>query len=180
MNRVTRRIVLGAGLAFSSLACTAAVGAYSPSSRRRDAPAIDALLIDETIAMPRDIAVMITANRWNFPIFGIQLDAATQARLKPVLHESRTVAGISSGATLFCVERIAWDHGFRLLARSERRGDPNQYAQDVAEFLRGTVATASTSALARTYRPSRADATLHTWVMQKKARPQLRQGPREV
>ena len=180
MNMVSRRIVLGAGVAFSSLACTAGIGAYAPTSRRRDAPAIDALLVDETIALPRDIAVLIMASRWNFPIVGIQLDAATPARLMCVLQESRTVAGISSGATLFCLERIAWDHGFRLLARSERRGDPSQYAQDVTEFLRGTPADASSSALARTYRPSRADATLHTWVMQKKPRPKLRQSLREV
>jgi hypothetical protein len=175
-----RRIVLGAGLAFASVACAAGIGADAPSSRRRETQAIDALLVDETIEMPRDIAVLITAGKWNFPVVGVQLDAAAHARLMHVLHNSRTVAGISSGATLFCLERIAWDHGLRLTARSERRGDPSQYAQDVAEFVRGAPPTASSSALARAYRPSRTDAILHTWVMQKTARPQLRQGLREV
>jgi hypothetical protein len=40
--------------------------------------------------------------------------------------------------------------------------------------------TASPLPLARAYRPSRADGTLHAWVMQKSTRPQPGQAPREV
>jgi hypothetical protein len=170
---VTRRIVLGAGMAFTSLACAAGFGAYTPTAQhRRNAQAIDALLIDEGIEMPREIAVLITASKLKFPIVAVQLDAATHARLVRVLKCSRVIAGISSGATLFCLERIAWDHGFRLTGRTQQcASDPNQQAQqDVAAFLGGTLPAANPSILVQAYRPSRADATLHAWVMQKSAR----------
>ena len=133
--------------------------------------------------MPRDIAALITGGRWRFPVVAIQLDAAAYARLMHVLDNSLVIVGISSGATLFCLERIAWDHGFRLTARSQRcAGDPSLACrQDVAAFLGGMQPhVANTSLLTRTYQPSRVDGTLHAWVMKKSARPQFRQGPREV
>jgi hypothetical protein len=182
---MTRRIVLGAGLAFASVACTAGFGGYGPTARRRrDARSIDALLIDESIEMPRQMTTFIDASRRTLPVVGIQLDAAARARLMRVLDTSHAIVGISSGATLFCLERIAWDHGFRLTGRSQRCvGDAAEDAcrQDVAAFLSGVhPAAASPSLLTRAYRPSRVDRTLHAWVMQKSARPQLRQVPREV
>ena len=172
MNMVTRRVVLGAGMAFTSLGCAAGFGVYAQTAQRRgDAQAIDALLVDESIEMPRDIAAFIAAGTWKVPIVGIQLDAAAYARLMRILDESRTVAGISSGATLFCLERIAWDHGFRLTGRTQQcASDPSQEArQDVAAFLGGAHPAASPSILTRAYRPSRADGMLHAWVMQKSA-----------
>ena len=172
---VTRRTVLGAGLAFAALACTAGFGAYVPTARRRrNAQAIDALFIDENIEMPRQLATFIKTGRRTLPVISIQLDAASQAGLKRVLGSSQAIVGLSSGATLFCLERIAWDHGFRLTGRSQRCvGDAGQDAcrQDVAAFLSGAhPPAASASLLARAYRPSRADGTLHAWVMQKSAR----------
>jgi hypothetical protein len=96
---------------------------------------------------------------------------------------SFAIVGISSGATLFCLERIGWDHGFRLTGRSRRcAGDPGGDAcrEDVAAFLSGVhPPAASTSLLARAYQPSRADGMLHTWIMQKSASPQFRQGRRD-
>jgi hypothetical protein len=180
-----RRTVLGAGLAFAAVACTAGFGAYGPTARRRrEARSIDALLIDGSIEMPRQMAALIKASRRTLPVVGIQLDAAAQVGLNRVLDKSHAIVGISSGATLFCLERIAWDHGFRLTGRSQRcAGDPGDDAcwQDVAAFLSGAHPPATSPApLARAYRPTRADGTLHAWVMQKSTRPQLHQGPREV
>lgn len=182
---VTRRTAIGAGLAFASMACTAGFGASGSASRRRPVVrSIDALLIDETIELPSALAAFLDASRRALAVVGIQLDAAGYAGLMRVLHKGHTLVGISCGATLFCVERIAWDHGFRLTRRSERCvSDPGDDAwrQDVAGFLSSALPpAASPSPLARAYRPSRADGTLHAWVMQKSASPQFRQGRREV
>jgi hypothetical protein len=124
--------------------------------------------------MPRQVAAFIQASRRTLPVVGIQLDAAAHAGLLRVLDQSRAMVGISSGATLFCLERIAWDHGFRLTGRSERRAsDPGDdtWRQDVASYLSGAhPPTAGPSPFARTYRPSRVDGTLHAWVMRKSVR----------
>jgi hypothetical protein len=98
------------------------------------------------------------------------------------LEKSQAIAGISSGATLFCLERIAWDHGFRLTGRSQRcTSDPGETClQDLAAFLGGTHPAANPPSLARAYRPSRADGLLHAWVMRKSAGPQFRQDHRDV
>jgi hypothetical protein len=170
---VTRRIVLGAGMAFMSLACTAGLGAYTPIARRRNAQVIDALFIDAGIDMPCQLATFIKASRQTLPVVSIHLDAASHAGLKQVLDNSQAIVGISSGATLFCLERIAWDHGFRLTGRSQHCvGASDQDArQDVTAFPSGAhPAAPSPSILARAYRPSRADGTLHIWVMKKSAR----------
>jgi hypothetical protein len=176
---ITRRTAVGAGLALTAVACTAGFGAYGPIARRRpEARAIDALLIDESIEISRPMAAFIKASRRMLPVVGIRLDAAALAGLRRVLDQSHAIAGISSGATLFCLERIAWDHGFRLTGRSEQcasalDGDARQ--QDVAAFLSGAYpSAASPSPFARAYRPSRADGMLHAWVMQKSANPQFR------
>jgi hypothetical protein len=182
---MTRRTVLGAGLAVTAVACTTAFGAHdSTARRRREARAIDALLIDETIEMPRQMSTFIKASRRTLPVVGIQLDAASHAGLMGVLNKSQAIVGISSGATLFCLERIAWDHGFRLTERSQRcASDPDEDTcwRDVAALLSGAhPLAASPSAVVRAYRPSRVDGTLHVWAMQKYAGPQLDHGRQEV
>ena len=181
---VTRRTAIGAGLAIAAVACSAAVGAYAPATRhRRDARSIDALLIDENIELSRSMVAFIEANRRALPVVGIELDAPGQVGLMRVLDRSQAIVGVSSGATLFCLERIAWDHGFRLTARSERcAGGPgdDECLQDVAAYLAEAQPLAvSSTPFARAYRPSRADGMLHAWLMQK-SRPQLRQSPRET
>ena len=182
---VTRRTAVGAGLAFASVACTVSFGAYGATARRpRETRSIDALFIDETIEIPRQMAALIKAGRRVSPVVGIRLDAAAQAGLARVLDNSHAIAGVSSGATLFCLERIAWDYGFRLTARSQWRASDVRSAacrQGVATFLSGAhPPAASPSPLVRAYRPSRADGTLHAWVMQKSSRPDLGQDRREA
>jgi len=182
---VTRRTVLGTGLALASMACSAAIGAEGTAShRRRESRAIDALLIDETLVMPRPLTAYAHRSARSLPVIGIQLDAAGYAAMIRVLDRSQVLVGISSGATLFCLERIAWDRGFRLAGRSERHsGEAGAHAlrQDVATYLKGEMPpAASTLRGARSYRPSRADATLHAWVLRKPARPGLPTDRREV
>ena len=180
MNKVTRRGAIGAGLAiaavaFASVASPAAFGADGPAARRRrETRAIDALLIDETIEMPRPLARIIEAGQRVAPVVGIRLDAAAHAGLMRVFANSQALVGITCGATLFCLERIGWDHGLRLTERNERRAsDPCDAAwqQCVAGYLGGAqLPAASLAPLVRTYRPSRADGTLHAWVMRKSTR----------
>jgi len=181
---VTRRTAIGAGLAFAAVACSAAVGASAPTTRhRREARSIDALLIDEGIEMSRSLAAFIEARRRALPVVGIELDAPGQVELMRVLDKSQGIVGVSSGATLFCLERIAWDHGFRLTARSQRcAGETGGDAcrEDVAAYLAGAqLPAANSTPLARAYRPSRADGMLHAWVMHKTSAP-FRQSRREI
>ncbi len=182
---MTRRTAIGAGLAFTAAACTPAFGADGPTARRRqEARAIDALLIDGTIALPRQESKFITAGRRTVPVVEIQLDAASHGGLMGLLNKSQAIVGISSGATLFCLERIAWDHGFRLTQRSQRcAGDPGEDTgwREVAALLSGAnPLVGSPSPGVRAYRPSRADGTLHLWAMLKDAGPQLDQGRQEA
>jgi hypothetical protein len=128
------------------------------------------------------MAAFVEANGQVLPVVEIQLDAPGQLGLMRVLDKSRIIVGVSSGATLFCLERIAWDHGFRLTARSERAGESGDDAclQDVAGYLAGAQPVAASSTpLVRAYRPSRADGMLHAWVMQKSSAP-FRQSRREI
>jgi hypothetical protein len=177
---MTRRTALGAGLAVAAVACTRGFGAYGPAARLGQTQPIDVLLVDETIEMPHQMAAFIEASRRKVPVLGIQLDAAAHMGLMRVLNSSRTIVGISSGATLFCLERLAWDHGFRLRGRSQwcanEPGD-EAFRQDVAALLSGASAAPLAS---RAYRPSRADAMLHAWVIHKSARPPVLQDRREV
>jgi hypothetical protein len=181
---VTRRTAVGATLAFASVASALGLSAFDPSVRcPQAARSIDALLIDGSVEMPGQIIAFINASRRAIPVVGIQLDAAAQAGLTRVLHNSRALLGISCGATLFCLERIAWDHGFRLTERNQRCYDDlgsDTCRQDMVAFLGGAHPPATPSPLARVYRPSRADGTLHAWVMQKSASHRLRAARREV
>ena len=178
---MTRRTVVSNGLALVSAACAASFGKFEATAgQSRQARSIDALLIDESIEMPAKMAAFVEVSRRTTPIVGVQLDAATYAELMRVLDKSRTIVGISSGATLFCLERLAWDHGFRLTQRVQRSAG-DACLQDVNAFLSGAHPyAASPSPLASAYRPSRADGSLHAWVMQKSAGPKIRQGRREV
>jgi hypothetical protein len=141
-------------------------------SSRRTSRSIDALLVDETVGMPRAIAAFADASRRTLPVVAIGLDATAQAGLTRLLRDSRVVAGISSGATLFCLERMAWDHGLRLAGRNQMRssalGDAS--LDDVAAFLAGANPSGAAGKLVREYRPSRADGVLHAWILRKSRR----------
>lgn len=181
---MTRRTAIGAGVAFAAVACASSFGAIGPVAyQRRRVRSIDALLIDDNIAMPRQMAAFVETNRRVLPIVGIQLDASGQAGLMRVLAKAQNIVGFSSGATLFCVERIAWDQGFRLMARSQRcASEPEAHAcrQDVFAYLCGAHNFSASPALpAGAYRPSRADGMLHSWLMLK-SRPQFVQNCRET
>jgi hypothetical protein len=183
---MTRRTVLGAGLTCTAMVCTASFGASDPTAlRRREARAVDALLIDETIEIPSQMSTFIEAGRRTLPVVGIRLDAASHAGLMRVLNESQAIVGISSGATLFCLERMARDHGFRLTERRQRcasdPGDDTCWKDMAALLIEADRRAAGHSPAVRDYRPSRTDGSLHVWAMQKHGGSQsIHIGPHEV
>lgn len=185
---VTRRTALGAGMALATVVSAGGLAAYGPIARQRgEDGSIDALLIDDSIDMPGDVGAIIKARKAPPSVVSIRLDAAAQAGLRRVLQQSQAIVGVSSGATLFCLERIAWDYGFRLTARTQRPSldlGNKAFLMDVAGFLDGAGQPATNpSALVRAYRPSRADAatgTLHAWTMQKSDGSQLHQRRKEA
>jgi hypothetical protein len=181
---MTRRSAIGSGVACALVACASSFGANAAiASQRRPPRSIDALLIDDDIALPRPMAAFVETNRRNLPVVAIQLDARGQAVLTRILDASRTLVGLSSGATLFCVERIAWDHGYRMVARRQRCAagpDADACCQDMSAYVSGAQAFAASADIsAGDYRPSRADGTLHSWLMQK-SRPQYIRNRRET
>jgi hypothetical protein len=182
---MTRRTAIGAGIAFASLTGAGGLAAFGPSMQRcRDMPSINALLVDKTVEMPRQLTALVQVRGQTVPVIGIQLDAAAHAGLRRILDSSHVIAGISSGATLFCLERIAWDHGYRLTGRSEHCAgslDDDASRQRLIAFLNGVYPSGEgLSALDRVYRPSRADGILHAWIMQKSAGRQSLQTRREI
>ena len=179
---MTRRTVLGSGMIAASIACSVGSAASAEVIGYHAAPRpIDALLVDHGVEMPRLLATFVAARARTLPIVGIRLDAVGHAALVRVLRDSHVLAGITSGATLFCVERIAWDHGYRLTARSGRCSadldgadlddadlDDGACLQEAVAFLNAAHPSGrSLSVPARHYRPSRQDGTLHAWTMQK-------------
>jgi hypothetical protein len=172
---VTRRAVIGTGAVAASLAYagSSAASAQAAGGRAAIRP-IDALLIDDGVDMPRPLADFVTARARTLPVVTIRLDAAGHSALNRVLNESHVIVGITAGATLFCVERIAWEHGYRLTARTQR-GHADFNAENgrqlVAAFLNDAHPfTASPARPAAAYRPSLNDRTLHAWAMRKDAR----------
>lgn len=182
-GHVTRRTALGAGLAALSVAGSASVSVYGHTMPGlREPHIIDAMLIDGSVTMPALVDVVIQARRQMMPVVDIQLDAAGHGALRRLLIDSRTIVGVSTGATLFCLERIAWDHGFRLTARHQQflcDLDGDACHQNVAAFLNGAHG-AATSPSPRAYRGSRADGALHAWTMRKSARSYVSQDRREA
>lgn len=169
-QHLTRREVLTGGLAVATAAAWAP--ALGLSSRGQEATPPFAvplpLLLDGTIAMPHWAVGHFQSRLSATPILHVALDADGFVALRRFLDTHTAVAGISSGATLFCLERIAWDHGFRLTHRQQQ---PVDGKGKIVEKIASRV---------RDYRPSRTDGLLHHWVMRKSGVPSLPQAPREV
>jgi hypothetical protein len=181
---ITRRSVLGAGLAFASMAYSAGLRAFAHTSSRNLGPQpSDVLLLDSDIELPDQLAVFLNGRHTKSTVIPLHLDAASHAGLMRVLNDNHAIIGISSGATLFCLERLAWDHGFRMTGRTQACvsafGDKACHG-DMKAFIDGARSSAAgTTSIAQTYRPSRADGLLHAWAMQKSAGVHPRQNRRE-
>jgi hypothetical protein len=175
---ITRRTALGIGITFASAAFASSFEAYAAPPSIHPQP-IDALLVDKSVPLPRQIAAYIDARRHMLPVVAIDLDATGYNDLMELLNKSGVIAGISSGAALFCLERLAWNHGFRLTGRSPQclsTLNAQICQQDIAAFLLAAHSPdAPHSSETCLYRPSHTDDTLHAWVMRKIASGHYRQ-----
>jgi hypothetical protein len=168
---LTRRAAVGAGLGLgATLTATGGMMAMAAAPRPAARP-IDMLLVDDGLVLPPRLAAFVAARRRTLAVGAIRLDAPGYADLSRRLNDGDCVLGLSSGATLFCVERIAWDHGFRLIGRSQRcltELADTACAQDTLAFLQGAQPfVAQPLRPAGAYRPSHDDATIHVWAMRK-------------
>lgn len=177
---ITRREVLGAGLAIASVA--GAIGLYSGAKvsaigNRTGLAKVGALLLDERLGISTALVEFLHSRRPELPFLTIRLDSLTSIELKPMLSSAQMIAGISSGATLFCLERIAWDYGYRITRRSEHEFvatvasslENDATVRVLADAIIGDRPEAFAAAIApagHAYRPSMTDGTLHAWIMQ--------------
>jgi hypothetical protein len=151
---ITRRSAITTGLAAASALWAGGLRASTLRPAGHDEWSIDALLVDQNVQMSRQADAVIAKFGRTLPVLAIRLDAAGHSDLMRTFSTSRTIAGISSGATLFCLERLAWDHGYRLIQRTQHLLGPlnDMPAQECAD-----------------YRPSHVDGALHLWVMRNRA-----------
>jgi hypothetical protein len=177
---VTRREVLGAGLAFASV--SAAIGLNSAGSVRAvkdqtGLPVVGAMVLDGRLGISAMLADLLHNRKPDLPFLTIGLDSFTSIELKPIFNSALMIAGISSGATLFCLERIAWDYRYRITRRSEHEfkataanaTDNDATVVALADAIISNKPETFAAAIApasRAYRPSMTDDTLHAWIMQ--------------
>lgn len=179
-HMVTRREVLGAALALATFS-----GAIGLNSIRRmgavkdqsGLPTLDAIMLDEGLGVSTALVDLLHNRQPEPPLLTIRLDSFASIELKHIFNSAQVIAGISSGATLFCLERIAWDYGYRITRRSEHQFNartPNALENDatvlaLADKIMSNRPESFAAALApasRAYRPSSVDDTLHAWIMQ--------------
>jgi hypothetical protein len=177
---LTRREVLGAALVFATV--SGAIGLNSACRVRavKDPtalPKVGAMVLDEDLAVSTTLVDFLRNRNPDLSFRTIGLDSFASIELKHLFNSAQMIAGISSGATLFCLERIAWDYGYRITRRSEH--EFNAKAANALENDATVVAlaekiisnkpesfAAGIAPTSRGYRPSRADDTLHVWIMQ--------------
>jgi hypothetical protein len=177
-RRVTRREVLGAGLAFASISGAIGLNSTYRVSAVKDQvvlPKVGTLVLDEGLGVSTSLVDVLHHRTPDLSFLTLGLDAVTSIELKHLFNSAQTIAGLSSGATLFCLERIAWDYGYRITRRSEHAFSANAANENDATVLAlaNKIITNKPEAFAtaiaptnRAYRPSRADDTLHAWIME--------------
>jgi hypothetical protein len=177
---VTRRKVLGAGLAITSVSGAVALYSGTELSAVKDPTGlakVGSLVLDERLGISTAWVDFLHDRKPELRVLTIGLDSFVAIELKPVLSSGHVIAGISSGATLFCLERIAWDHGYRVSRRSEHdfvatvanSPDNDATLRVLADAIisgRPDSFAAEIAPAGHAYRPSMTDDTLHAWIMQ--------------
>jgi len=177
---ITRREVLGVGLALTSISCAIGLNLACGVTAVKDhtgLPKLGAMVLDESLSVSPTLIDVLHHRKHDLSLLTIGLDAFRSIELKHLFNSGQMIAGLSSGATLFCLERIAWDHGYRMTRRSEHEfvataaSSPDSDAtvsvlaeaiiRDRPESFAAAIATGG-----HAYRPSMTDDTLHAWIMQ--------------
>lgn len=163
---VTRRSAIVGGLAAASMA----TGAGAAICRKQQSP-FQVLLFEEEVTLPDHLTAFAGLQARTMPVEVLRLDASGYAGINRILALNSSVLGISSGATLFCLERMGWDHGFRLMARSEHcvgNRDSEACRRELAAFLGAAEGPGARShPSVRSYQPRRTDGAVHVWAMRK-------------
>jgi hypothetical protein len=125
---INRRQFIEAGLAVSAVGGLAAV-APCAADERFLAPgvALRAVVFDERFAAARHFAE--AARRRGLAPYATRGDVTElwYSRLHPLWRRERAaVAGLTAYAALFCLERLAWDHGMRVIRRAALGGPGGQ------------------------------------------------------
>jgi hypothetical protein len=175
---ITRREVLGAGVALASISSVmglnSAFGAEAVNNPTA-LPKVSALVLDEGLGVSTPLLDVLHRHKRDLSFLTLGLDAFASTALKPLFSSGQMIAGLSAGATLFCLERIAWDYGYRITRRSEHEfkasaGNENDaLVLALASSIMNNQPEPFAAAIApnnRAYRPSRSDDTLHSWIMQ--------------
>ncbi|NMN04590.1 MULTISPECIES: hypothetical protein [unclassified Novosphingobium] len=169
----TRRAMLGGALA---LAGGAGLGAGA-QARVAWRP-IDAVVIDGRAPLPRELSGRLAAA----PASVLQFtpDVTGYAAMARMFADSQAVSGVTSGATLFCLEQIAADHGFRLTGHACHAADDPACSRALGTAL-GAIAPAAPAMQAgrATYNRSCEAGRLHVWTMHKRAGAPLRAARQE-
>jgi hypothetical protein len=145
----SRREFLQGAIAASALPLIIGAGPASPLARRRTVTLYKAVY-DERFAPARSFARQ--AQKSGIAAAGFKSDITNLwfADLHHRWRKARTpvaVAGITAPSALFCLERLAWDHGMRVIveARHVRSGD-GSFSHQVLRG--GTLLNAKTLAAA--------------------------------
>lgn len=160
---MSRRTLMGAGIAAASLTAVSGVRAAVPGTRR-----VETLLVDASLDLPPPLHTFVQQQKVSMRVSDIALDVGGHRELRQLFRHGAVVAGLSSGATLFCVEQVAKDAGWRITARRTHalagQGEAACRA-DLATFLSGAGASGLAGGA---YAPSRADNLLHIWVFERR------------
>jgi hypothetical protein len=117
----SRREFLQAGIAASVLPMAVA-GANAAPSKREDRPSFYKVIFDHRF--PASVAFGEEWKARGAAVHGIQGDITDlwfhdldpQWKKQPV-----PIAGLTAHGPLFCLERLAWDHGMRVVSRIEQK-----------------------------------------------------------
>jgi hypothetical protein len=139
----SRREFLQGAIAASVLPITSGVAAASPTmpaQARADALRLYKVIFDTRF--PGSRAFAERAGKLGAPVHGIKADV-TSIWLND-LHSRwqkspAAIAGVTAPAALFCLERLAWDHGMRAVFHAEHRYAPNGAVQHAVLIGEGLV-----------------------------------------
>lgn len=178
----TRREVLGAGLAVGATLVSSGAAWILDDPVTERGPirrAAQALLVSESIALPPGLDSLAAPHSSLVPVIRVGLAQGAYRELKRVLDRHEVIAGLSTGASLFCIERIAWDHGLRLMRLQQLDGpacDWRSLARPAMALIHPAREDVALKPGVSAYCPSRSDGIVHGWILQK-ADPKPRHTP---
>jgi hypothetical protein len=176
---VTRREILTAGAIFGSLLPITTVAFFDDANSQAtssqhtisSAP-ISAFLMDDEVEESARFAKALRTKLQRIIVLPATLDSKFYSELNVLFSSRHLIGGITTGAALFCLERIAWNRGLRLVWRRnfsrEATGQGTIPFAMLARSLSGDSRALTPSNPIRSYRPSRSEQLVHAWILSPK------------